>query len=240
MAAFPLFPFAGRITHGRFEFDGIRVTLPANFPPEPHAIHGQAWQAPWRVDDATSTRTLLSYEHPGDPWPWRYRAEQHFELDGRGLSLGLSLKNLGSSPMPAGLGWHPYFPARDATLTADVTARWVFDPVTLTASPGDLRGAGNLRASRTVANLALDDIFQAGSRGARLTWPHGRVTLTASEVFGLLVVYTPPARQFFCVEPISHVPNAVNSPMPRDDTGLRILQPGATLSGVIRLGVEFR
>ena len=50
-AAFPLFPFSGRIANGRFSFGGKAYHLPPNFPPEPHAIHGQGWQSEWDVTD---------------------------------------------------------------------------------------------------------------------------------------------------------------------------------------------
>ena len=44
-AGFPLFPFSGRISEGRFAWNGRDVSLAPNFLPEPHAIHGQAWHA---------------------------------------------------------------------------------------------------------------------------------------------------------------------------------------------------
>jgi aldose 1-epimerase len=46
-ASFPLVPFSGRIDHARFRFNGRSYTLAANFPPEPHAIHGDGWTSPW-------------------------------------------------------------------------------------------------------------------------------------------------------------------------------------------------
>ena len=48
-ASFPLVPFSGRVDHGRFRFDGRSYTLAPNFPPEPHAIHGDGWTSPWTV-----------------------------------------------------------------------------------------------------------------------------------------------------------------------------------------------
>ena len=39
-ASFPLVPFSGRVDHARFRFQGRNYTLAPNFPPEPHAIHG--------------------------------------------------------------------------------------------------------------------------------------------------------------------------------------------------------
>src|SRR5436190_23306818 len=50
LASYPLVPFSNRIAHARFRFAGADVALHRNFPPEPHAIHGDAWQHAWQVD----------------------------------------------------------------------------------------------------------------------------------------------------------------------------------------------
>src|SRR5206468_2980253 len=42
---FPMAPWAGRIRHGSFDFEGQRYQLPLNNPP--HAIHGTARDHPW-------------------------------------------------------------------------------------------------------------------------------------------------------------------------------------------------
>jgi hypothetical protein len=83
MACFPLVPFSGRVRDGRFVFAGRHITLPRNFGNSPHAIHGNAWQLPWRIigHDAASASIVLEHER-GD-WPFAYRAEQHFALTPR-------------------------------------------------------------------------------------------------------------------------------------------------------------
>jgi aldose 1-epimerase len=237
MAAFVQIPFAGRIAHGTFDSDDLVVRLPPNFPPEPHAIHGQAWQNPWVVDDVASGRAVLSYEHPPDAWPWHYRARQQFALDGHALTLQLAVTNLGPGCMPAGLGWHPYFPAADARLQADVVDVWPPDgsPPRAVETLGRQR---NLRRECPVTGLGLDHAFTAGRGGARLAWPTRRVALAASAEMGFLVIYAPAGEPYFCVEPLSHVPDAVNRPLPASRTGLRRLAPGETLSASVVLQVE--
>ena len=49
------------------------------------------------------------FEGGADEWPWRYRAEQQFQLNPSALTVSLSIENLAQSPMPAMLGLHPYF-----------------------------------------------------------------------------------------------------------------------------------
>jgi aldose 1-epimerase len=46
-----------------------------------------------------------------------------------------------------------------------------------------------------------------------------------------------PGRDFFAVEPVSHVNNAVNRPDIADH-GLRVLGPGERMTATVRFGVE--
>ena len=240
MAAFPLVPFAGRIARGRFTFDGVDVRLPADPAFEPHALHGQGWRRPWQVEHVTAAEALLSFEHaPGD-WPWHYLARQHFVLHDTAFALTLELANLSARPMPAGLGWHPYFPAGDASIRADVRRHWPWSVDMTPGGPQPLTPAVDLRSWRAVAGLALDDVFDAGPSGAELRWPGHALTLQASEELRFLVAYTPADAGHFCVEPISHAPDAVNNPRHVGETGLRILDTETSLRAQVRLKITGR
>lgn len=226
MAAFPLVPFAGRIEHGRFEFRGRTVHLPPGLPGEAHAIHGQGWQRPWAVTAQSADTATLVFEHPGDDWPWRYRATQAFQVQPGRMRLDLVLENLGDEPMPAGLGWHPYFVRPPGTeLRAAVSALWRRRPAGLPGPPEALAGANDLRAWRPVDDLDLDDVFTAAGTGTEIRWPHARARLRGRPA-PFLVIYTPPAEPWFCAEPVSHVPNGANLP-DRPATGWRALAPRA-------------
>jgi aldose 1-epimerase len=74
-ACFPLVPYCNRIRDGRFTFAGRNVMLPANFPPEPHSLHGFGWQQAWTLESRAETKCVLLHEYDGaGPWPWAYRA----------------------------------------------------------------------------------------------------------------------------------------------------------------------
>ena len=63
-SSFPLVPFSNRIADARFAFQGRVYQLERNLPPEPHAIHGQGWQSPWAVAQASGAgRAELDFEH---------------------------------------------------------------------------------------------------------------------------------------------------------------------------------
>jgi len=240
-AAFPLFPFSGRIANGRFSFQGTRFELPPNFPPEPHAIHGQGWQAAWKVVESSDVSAKLEYKNDGAVWPWLYHAEQHFSLTAAGMSVRLSLTNLSDTAMPAGMGWHPYFASDGAVIETDVNSIWLSGDDMIPASASELSDGNNLNIARAVLDLNLDNAFSAGPKGTTIHWPSKAVELkmTASHPFRHLIVYTPPGEDFFCAEPVSHSPDAVNSNEPPETTGLKVLEAGEPFEGAINLSVIF-
>ncbi|MEE4361849.1 MAG: aldose 1-epimerase, partial [Pseudomonadales bacterium] len=189
-AGFPLVPFSGRIALGRFRLQGMDVALPPNMPPEPHAIHGQGWQNAWHLGHRGDDQATLVFDHRAGAWPWAYRATQHFVLTGTGLELRLSLHNRGATAMPAGLGWHPYFPRAGARLRADVLGIWKSGDDMVPAPPRAPTSQEDLRQERRVDDLELDDCFDAGSEGVHLRWPDHGLTLamTASETLRKLIV----------------------------------------------------
>ncbi|MCA8901268.1 MAG: aldose 1-epimerase [Hyphomonas sp.] len=239
-AGFPMFPFSGRINGGRFQWHGKDVALRPNFAPEAHAIHGQAWLEPWTVAALEPDAVRLSYEHGGDDWPWRYRAIQDFKLLEDGLCLTLTLENLSDTPMPAGLGWHPYFPRGDAVLKANVSGIWTADSGMIPDRVSPLGPGTDLREPVEVDSLSLDNAFTAAPADATIDWPGAgiRVRMKSSGGLGHLIVYVPPNQDFFCVEPASHAPDALNSTRGADVTGIREIGPGGAMSEEIRLQIS--
>jgi aldose 1-epimerase len=79
-----------------------------------------------------------------------------------------------------------------------------------------------------------DHCFEGWQGAARLRDERLRVTITSSLPY--LVVYTPPLQDFYCVEPVSHVSNAIHMAEPARH-GLRTLQPGETFEAWMRIDV---
>ena len=70
-ACFPLVPYANRIDHGRFRFEGQAFDVGATPGFEPHALHGLGWLAPWSVKRAEADTAVLTFAQPAGPgWPW--------------------------------------------------------------------------------------------------------------------------------------------------------------------------
>jgi len=242
VAAFPLVPYSNRIRAGRFTFRDRAVVEPPNRPPERHAIHGHGWQARWTPLDVGAAEARLEHRHAAGSWPWAYHATQRFTLTPSSLTVELTVSNESQAPMPAGLGWHPYFPRTPrATITAQVRAVWLTDEEMM---PTDLVApapAADLERGVTADAVALDNCFVGWSGRATIEWPElgARLIMRADPPLHCLVVYTPARRPFFCVEPVSHVTDAFNlAEAGRSDTGLLVLPPGGTLRTKVVLTPE--
>jgi len=236
-ACFPMVPYANRIDNGRFRHAGVDHVLPRNFGDHPHSIHGIGWLRPWRVvtHDASSVR--LEHRHDGgDAWPWPYRAEQTVSASAEGCRIALSITNDSDETVPAGLGLHPYFPAHAVTrLTARADRLWLTDATMLPTRTAPADHFGNWAKGATVAGGTLIDNAYEGWDGAAQIDDGGVVHVVASGARAFQL-YRPPNAGYFCFEPVSHLPDAIN----RNALPVDLLTPGATLHLEMGLSLEIR
>ncbi len=239
-SCFPLVPFSGRLADGRFRFQGEVYQLAPNFSPEPHAIHGHGWQNAWQVIEAGAVRAVLEFEHHVPQTPLHYRARQILALGEAGLAASIELTNTGAQPMPAGIGFHPYFNRTPGvTLQAELDHVWLADERNIPKERVALPPAWNFAQAPRVAALELDNGFGGWAGRAAIHWPESGLTLEieAEPVLRNLVIFIPLEADFFCVEPVSNANDGFNLfDQGVADTGVRVLAPGETLSG----RVDFR
>jgi len=245
-ASWPLVPYSNRINKGRFSFGGadyevaVEYLGPAN-KNSWHASHGQGWRYPWDVVRQEGKRCDLAFVLTDRRvWPSPYKAMQSFRLDDKGLTLRLSVKNTGKMPMPVGLGLHPYFPRpRGTTLQAVVGKLWEIDENTIPSRLVSTPAKYNFVTPKALDTARLDHCFEGYGGIMEIVWPGMPVKLrvTSSKNLGHFVVYTPRGKDFFCAEPVSHMPDAVNRMKKDSTTGLVVLKPGETLSADYRFEV---
>lgn len=244
---FPTIPYSNRMRECTLRFRGRVHRLAPNFGSHPHSIHGNAWQRAWTVAESGAASATLVFEHDAAgsraaEWPFAYRATQRFDLDADGLTIALELVNTGDSPAPAGIGLHPYFPrAANTRLTTQADRFWRNDDAMMPVALEPVPPAWNFAEGKLVAPLAIDNCF-AGWRGAaRLEFPElGRaISMSADAVFGHAVIFVPPGRPFFCVEPVTNANDGMNRlDKGAADTGVWVLDPGEKLAGQVRFDVE--
>ena len=99
--SFPMVPWCGRLAHGRLDFQGRVHAFPLTSPP--HANHGRAYLQTFEAAGERTIRTPLI-----DPWPFGGECLQSFDLSPDALTVTLEVR-AGDQPMPAMLGWHPWF-----------------------------------------------------------------------------------------------------------------------------------
>ena len=260
-ASFHMIPYSNRVRDGRFAFAGTVHELPE---PGRHAIHGVVRKRPWRVapagagsdgpgaggggpvDGGRARCTFESAEHEDVGWPWPIGCAVEHELDGSTLVATMSVTNRGDSPMPAGLGWHPYFVREVAgagpTLTLPVDA--VFPDADGDCLPDGppvaLPDALDFRAARALDPHRHIDRCLAGLDGAvRVEWPGTGfgLTMRADAVCRFLVLFNP-AAPHFAVEPVTNANDAFNLAARGIDGGARTLAPGETLRATLRLELD--
>jgi len=240
LSSYPLVPFSGRVANARFTFDGVTHSLWRNAVGGPHAIHGEGWVHPWRTAEATGTAARIVFDHPGtvpESWPFAFRAEQAFTLSDSALHVTMSVRNTGAKRMPAGMGLHPFFPRHAGVrLGFDAGSVWLNGadhlPDAQVAPPPDWR----FDPPRMLAEPKLDNCYAGWTGTTTIDWPDAGLGLamSADPVFGHAVVYTPPGRDHFAFEPVSHMSDAINRMGTVPDHGLVVLEPGAVLAGIVR------
>ena len=238
-AGYPMIPYANRIDHGRFSFAGETHQLDTNFIGAPHSIHGLGWRRAWSVEAATSHACTLGLRHQpsaADPdWPFSFEARQRYVLTHHGLTIRMSVTNLEPGPAPAGLGFHAFFRRRSGeALTFGSKGAWL-NGADMLPSRWAAGEAWNYADGRVLGPDAVDNDFFGWGGMALMTAPGApTIRMRAGRAFGVLRLYTPLDCDFYAVEPVSHLANAINRP-DLADHAMTVLAPGAALRGDIEI-----
>jgi aldose 1-epimerase len=146
------------------------------------------------------------------------------EANAEGARLSMRIANRSSSPMPVGLGFHPYFGAHEAELHA--TTHWRHEAeiaIEPTAEPP---------AHRHVRETEGYTRYLSGWNGrATLRYADGRtLELKAGDTLNHVVVHCPAGAGYLCVEPVSHVSDGFNlAAQGLPGTGIAVIEPGSEI-----------
>lgn len=245
-----LFPFPNRICEGKFQWDGVDYELTKDRvgydPAGTNAIHGFALDRPWRVLEQGENFVLgefrLSKDAPErrDLWPTDCVLRVRYEVKGTSLRAGIEVVNPDETPMPWGLGTHPYFrvpfvPAANGDrclVTVPARQRWKLVDCLPTGEREALPADKNMCDGQEFGGLQLDDVYTdvvPESQAVRCSLMDAaaglEVVQTCDPAFRELVVFTPPTRKAVCMEPYTCNTDAVNLEARDIDAGWRTLGP---------------
>lgn len=227
-AAFPMMPICNRVAGDGFSHAGKRHDLRPD-PDSGHYLHGDAWRAPWAVTALEGN--ALRMEHRAEGAPYTYSAAQYFVLSDESLRVTLTVENRGTESLPYGIGFHSYFPRRAALLQFSAKERWGEGAGHLPTKPEPPMGEVDFSMARALPAAWQNNVYGGWDQRALIHWPERGLSLKikADPVFSALMLYAPaPTEDFFCFEPMSHLPDAVNR---ADMPPMTFLAPGARLSG---------
>lgn len=194
--SFPMAPYAGRIRHGKFEFDGEEIQL-ENLADAPHALHGTAIYQKWKVIEQTDLSCVISTDIKSG-WPYQGIVTQKFMLQPN--TIGMTMVLTAIDRMPAWLGFHPWFRKEisgvNYSLKADFEWMYVRDNQKV-ATPKIVRPKP----------LPWDDCFVGDNPNVEISWGD-LLQLKLRSNWKYWVIYSE-KRDAICLEPQTAPPNAI-------------------------------
>lgn len=254
-----LIPFPGRVSGGRYTFEGQSLQLECNDKEGPNAIHGFVRSLPWHVQETHSNKVTFEIRLDADTYaergyPFSLAVWVTYELVASGLTCTFTVKNVGQQAAPVGAGFHPYFTVGtslidEAEVQIPGTAYLEFNErlvptgaiLNVTGTPWDyrrFRAIGSQRFNHCYVQLERD-AQKLATVSLRHTTRDRRIDITMDHAFSAVVVYTGDAiadapRVAIAIEPMTCASDAFNHP----DWGLKRLISGETFSG--RYSVRYR
>ena len=203
-----LFPVIGMLNGGHYRLDGQVIAM---------TKHGFARDSEFEVAaQAPSSVTLRldANDHTRTLYPFEFRLEITYRLEGARLDIQASVANRGGEPMPASFGFHPAlrWPLPFGQARADHRIRFDQDEpaairridadglVTPAPRPTPVEG----RVLKLRDDLFIDDavIFdQIRSRRVLYGAETGPQLAVSFADFSVLGVWTKPGSGFICIEP---------------------------------------
>jgi aldose 1-epimerase len=218
-------PWAGRVAGGRFEWDGETIELRRTH--GRHAIHGVTWDRAWDIERATATGASLRCDLASAGWPLGGLVHQGYRLEPDGLTMDAEI--VAARPMPAALGWHPWFlRGHDPRLTVASSEHLETDRLLPTGRRLPVAGRTDLRDGPRLGRRRLDHVYVDVVPPAVVRWSALELAIGFGGPLSVVVVHTPPSA--FCVEPQTAWPNAIRlAAAGVVGTGLVRLEPGERL-----------
>jgi aldose 1-epimerase len=223
-------PWPGRLADGRLAWAGQTSQLRRTH--GRHAIHGLVAAVPWTVETADRASVAMSVALDRDGWPFGGTVHQAIRLESGRLVLHAAIR--ADVPMPAALGWHPWF-LRHGAVAVRVRGDRVLELRDMLPTGRSVPATGklDLRDGPALGRRRLDDVYVGVEPPIEITWPDLTLRLETAPWLSTVVVHTP--ARGLCIEPQTAWPNALGSPPAgaSDPRGARVLGAGESLEATL-------
>jgi galactose mutarotase-like enzyme len=235
-------PFVGRVYQGWVDWGGRKARLRLN--DGRHSIHGAVFDSECTITSRSGASVTLSCSLDPNKWPFRGSVTQRIAI-ARGL-MRLEAEIEAHEPMPAAIGWRPWFRNPGGHLRVKVQSDAVLQLTPDAVPTGELSPVDrrtDLRPGPNLAGHRLDDVYTAVRSPVVVTWPDIEFTMAFAKPIGYVLVRTHP--QAVSVEPMTAWPDSIRlAGAGHEGTGLVSLAAGEKLTAVtscswkVRAGVE--
>ena len=257
-------PFANRIADARYAFDGKSYDMQPGVDAQRGIRHGFVRTVDFEVSDthADSDSAHVTFTtsciRPGafEGYPFAIDLAVTYTLDAQGLSLAVSMRNVGDAAAPCFFGWHPYFrfdgteldawelqvPATQLVRTSaeliPLPGAEAFQPLDQAPEALDFRRPKPIGATK-IDHAYADLVRDADGRvRTRLRDPASGLRISMWQEHGVVLVFTADTvsrdvRRSVALEPMESMSNAFNRPDCVDAIRL-----DAGTERVFRCGVE--
>jgi aldose 1-epimerase len=246
-SSYTLAPWSNRIPGGRFHFAGHDFGLRINLAKEGVTIHGDVKDRPWKVVNRGSSLECSfdsrDFDDVNFPFPFVVRVE-HILEDQKYITK-MHLENVGDTPMPAGMGIHPYFVrellgASAPQLQFQASGVYLTDKTNVPVKAAEaIPPKLDFSESTAITDQVIDHVYGGWDGQVTLAWVSHRMIMRASSVFSHFVLFTGAPDRTIALEPVTHSTNAFNLAVSGTaGIGHQVLEPGQVLEGDIEISLE--
>ncbi len=244
-----LFPFPNRLREGRYEWEGETHEFPVNDPATGNALHGLGLEKDIQLigyevgeDEATAVCQYQSKgEEAGYPFPFTFSVVFKIRHPDE-FTVTLALRNDGQRPLPAGIGWHPYFqmgPTEVKELELQMPACHLVGIDAAMIPTGKRYAYDEFAEAKKLGATVLDNCFALDDTPgiAEVFLRRGTTQLrfwqeTGPGKYNFVQLFTPVHRNSIAIEPMTCNIDAFNN-----GEGLATIAPGSEIRA--KFGVTF-
>ncbi len=243
-----LLPFPNRLQDGQFTFEGQVYQFPINEEHNHNNLHGFTHIPEFTIDaiQLQSSKVIVTmstaYHATYEYYPFSFDFEVQLTLeDGGNFEIQITIKNIGATNLPVGMGWHPYFKLDDTTINELALQlpqvhkiqcnQWAI-PV------GQERKYALFEKSAQLNNTHFDTCFRILNTNSKVpihikSELHQLTIWQNTKHFPFTQIYTPDDRQSIAIEPMTCNIDAFNN-----QDGLLIISPDKEV--VLDFGIQLQ